>query len=141
MSRFLVLDTNIVVSAGLGSGPPAQIVARVLRRQLAVAVSPGILGEYLDVIQRPKFRPAGFPPGWIPELLRVAIRIPGEPPGWKAALPDPSDGKFLALAKVAGAVLITGNIKHFPSEGRDGVEVVTPHDYLKSLILLENSLG
>ena len=40
---------------------------------------------------------------------------------------------FLALAYTAGAWLVTGNLKHFPEEVRDGVRVLSPIDYLAHL--------
>lgn len=141
MTRLLVLDTNILVSAGLSSGPPAQIVARVLRRELAAITCPSILREYFDVLHRPKFRKAGFPPGWLEDLLAVVARVPLDPAVEGLDLPDPKDAVFLALARDSGAVLVTGNLRDFPEEACGGVRVVSPHDYLQRLILLESGLG
>jgi hypothetical protein len=39
---------------------------------------------------------------------------------------------FLALAKAAGAVLVTGNLAHFPERIREGVTVQGPAAYLVS---------
>jgi uncharacterized protein len=41
---------------------------------------------------------------------------------------------FLALAHSAGAWLVTGNLRHFPEEIRDGVMVLSPTDYLAHLM-------
>lgn len=132
MNRLLVLDTNVLVSAGLSSGPPAQIVERLLWRELSMIVSPGILHEYLEVMHRPKFGRHGFPPTWLERLLVLALRVPIDPV-WPLDLPDPKDAVFLALAKASGAALITGNLRHFPEKARAGVPVLSPSDFLLGL--------
>ena len=133
MTRLVVLDTNILVSAGLTQGPPAQLVDLALRRELSIILCPGILQEYLEVMHRPKFEKARFPPGWLDRLLALATRLPLDPPAWPLALPDTKDAVFLALAKSAGAVLVTGNLKHFPPETRQGIEVFAPREFLERL--------
>lgn len=129
MSRPVVLDTNILVPAGLTPGGiPGILVEKALMREMPVYVSPGIVAEYFEVLNRPKFKPKGFPPGWLPRLLSVAFREP-DPAPWPFEGIDTEDLVFLALAKAAGAVVVTGNLKHFPLEIRDGVTVVSPADY------------
>ena len=131
MSRAAVLDTNILVSAGLKpDSAVASLVERALLREMPIHVCPSIVAEYEAVMARPKFRKAGFPPSWLPRLLRVAFHE-AEPPAWPHKGPDPADLVFLALAKATGAALITGNTADFPSSIRDGVAVMTPADYLK----------
>lgn len=137
MTRLVVLDTNILVSAGLTPGPPAQLVALTLRRELAMILCPGVLREYLEVMGRPKFAKAGFPPGWLDRLLAMSARLPHDPPAWPYPLPDTKDAVFLALAKAAGAALVTGNLKHFPLEARSGTEVHAPREYLNGLAIPE----
>jgi predicted nucleic acid-binding protein len=75
-----------------------------------------ILSEYWDVLSRPKF---GFSPAQINRLVHGIIRsghgieapVPSEFP-----MPDENDRKFYDVAKSSGAILITGNTKHFPQE-------------------------
>ena len=130
MSRALVLDTHVLVSAALKpESDLARIVEHVLLRQIPVYVCPSIVLEYREVLNRPKFRPKGFPPSWLPRLLQVAFHEP-EPAGWPLGGPDQDDLVFLSLAKASGAVLVTGNLSHFPETVRDGVLVVSPAAYL-----------
>jgi hypothetical protein len=49
------------------------------------------------------------------------------------SLPDPEGGVFLALAGATGAALVTGNLKHFLPEARQGIEVYSPQAYLARL--------
>ena len=130
MSRALVLDTNVLVSAGLKpESDLARIVEKVLLRQAPLYVCPSIVAEYREVLNRPKFRPKGLPPAWLPRLLQVAFHE-AEPAPWPLEGPDPDDLVFLALAKATGAVLVTGNLAHFPEAVREGVDVFSPVGYL-----------
>ena len=97
MSRALILDTNILVSAALKPGGDlAKLVERVLMRQVPLHVCPSIILEYHEVLNRPKFRPKGLPPLWLPRLLQVAF-LEVEPAPWPFPGPDPDDLVFLAL--------------------------------------------
>ena len=131
MSRALVLDTNVLVSAALKpESDLARIVEKVLLRQAPLYVCPSIVAEYREVLNRPKFRPKGLPPAWLPRLLQVAFHE-AEPAPWPLKGPDPDDLVFLALAKATGAVLVTGNLGHFPEAIREGVAVCTPGEYFR----------
>ncbi len=131
MSRALVLDTNVLVSAALKpESDLARIVEKVLLRQAPLYVCPSIVTEYREVLNRPKFRPKGLPPAWLPRLLQVAFHE-AEPAPWPLEGPDPDDLVFLALAKATGAVLVTGNLGHFPEAIREGVAVCTPGEYFR----------
>ena len=132
--RLVVLDTNVVVSAGISSGGvPARLVMDwILEDQVKVVTCPCIAQEYLAVLNRPMFRRHGFPPQWLEFLIGESFFLP-DPDPWPHRLPDPSDGPFLALAHASGAWLVTGNLKHFPSASRADVRVLSPAAYLDHL--------
>jgi len=104
----------------------------VLEGQVQVVTSPWVAGEYREVVRRPKFRRYGFPPGWLEFLIEESLRL-ADPAPWARRGPDPKDMPFLALAHVAGAWLVTGNLKHFPASVRNGVTVISPAEYLGRL--------
>jgi putative PIN family toxin of toxin-antitoxin system len=128
--RLIVLDTNVIVSAGINpAGAPAKIVAdHVLSGMIHIVTSPKVAAEYREVVRRAKFHRYGFPPLWLEYLIDESMKLP-DPKPWPYLCPDPKDTPFLALAHAAGAWLLTGNLKHFPEPVRDGVTVVTPADY------------
>lgn len=132
--RLIVLDTNVIVSAGLKpNSPPALILMDwVLEGHVHTAASPTIIREYREVCRRPKFRPYGFPPLWLEFLIEESLILP-DPKFEDVSLPDPDDAIFLALAQTAGAWLVTGNLKHFPPRERRGVRVLSPAEYLAHL--------
>jgi putative PIN family toxin of toxin-antitoxin system len=133
--RLVVLDTNVIVSAGIKpSGAPAKIVMDwVLEGQVQIVTCPLIADEYRRVIGRPKFRRFGFPPLWLEFLIEESLQLSDTALTWARQLPDENDLPFLALAHQAGAWLVTGNLKHFPTAIRNRVKVVSPADYLAQL--------
>lgn len=132
--RLAVLDTNIIVSAGIrAEGAPAKLVMDwVLDGQVQWVTSPLIVEEYRAAAGRPKFHRFGFPPLWLEFLMEESMYL-SDPVRWPHAGPDPKDMPFLALAHSAGAWLVTGNLRHFPQEMREGVTVLSPTDYLAHL--------
>ncbi len=132
--RLAVFDTNVIVSAGIkpGSAPAALVMDWVLEGQVQLVTSPWVVSEYREVVSRPKFRRYGFPPQWLEFLVVESLCLP-DPPIWMQGGPDPKDIPFLALAQVAGAWLVMGNLKHFPEALRKGVIVLSPMEYLLHL--------
>jgi putative PIN family toxin of toxin-antitoxin system len=133
--RLVVLDTNIIVSAGIKpEGAPAKLLMDwVLEGQVQVVTSSLIIEEYRAIVERAKFHRSGFPPLWLEFLIEESMRLP-DPVKWPHGGPDPKDLPFLALAHDAGACLVTGNLRHFPEELREGVMVLSPSDYLAHLV-------
>ena len=133
--RLVVLDTNVIVSAGITpAGAPAMLVFDwVLSGKVNVATSPLVVAEYREVVRRPRFQKYGFPPRWLEFLIDESLSL-ADPESSQQSSPDPKDTPFLALANAAGAWLVTGNLKHFPEAVRNGVTVLSPADYLAHLV-------
>lgn len=133
--RLIVLDTNVIVSASINSlAPPAKIITNwVLGGTVRAVTCPRVVAEYREVVRRAKFHRYKLPPLWLESLIEESMQLP-EPMNWPYACPDPKDTPFLALAHVAGAWLVTGNLKHFPEAARNGVSVLSPADYLAHLV-------
>lgn len=127
----IVLDTNVLVSALLNPhGSPARLLDLILLGKLVPLYDDRILLEYRQVLSRERF---GFEMPQVEALLQFI-----EEEGIKIIAPplpshgsDPDDLMFLevALSGRAGA-LITGNVKHFPSNMRRGVHVLNPAAFL-----------
>ena len=125
-----MLDTNVIVSAAIkSSGPPARIVeSAIVRAEVQIVVSPSIATEYRRVVRYSKFAQHNFPPAWLEFLIEESLHCADGPP-WPHALPDADDSIFLAAAEKTGAWLITGNLRHFPTDARGGVVVQSPGEY------------
>ena len=128
---FAIIDTNVLVSSQMTRHDDAatrQVVKAVFDGNVTPVVTPAILAEYQDVLSRPKLN-----------LHRdVAVTIVShfsryglfaEPQPYSAALPDEKDRMFLEAAlgvQSYGAVLVTGNKRHFPSSDF----VLTPSEFV-----------
>ncbi len=129
-----VLDTNVLVSGLLNAnGFPGRLLDAVLAGALRITFDDRIEGEYREVLARSKFA--------IQAALRDAIL--GELKNQDAvvamsqavkSLPDIDDLPFFEVASHAtDHVLVTGNVKHYPSSARRTVVVLSPADAWKRL--------
>lgn len=132
--RLVVLDTNVMVSAGIKStGAPATLLMDwVLEGRVQAVTCPAVTREYRLVMQRNKFTRYGFPPLWLEFLIEESLQLE-DPPKWPHPGPHRDDLIFLALAHASGAWLVTGNLRHFPGKDRHGVKVISPSEYLAGL--------
>jgi hypothetical protein len=64
-------------------------------------------------------------------LREVALLV--EPPAVVTRLPHLDDLPFLEVAKATGAILVTGNMRHFPTRQCAGVTVMSPRELLDHL--------
>jgi putative PIN family toxin of toxin-antitoxin system len=123
----VVLDTNILVSAlWTPEGNAAKIIALLPLGKIVPCYNFPILQEYQEVLQRPKLRFSGSKTAdLLTTIGQYGLSIVAEP--GSVVMADESDRKFYDTAKTAGAVLITGNTRHYPQE----TFVVTPAEFLQ----------
>lgn len=126
----IVLDTNVLISAGLKPGGlEGRVLWLVLSGELTAVATEWTWGEYESVLRRAKF--SGIRE-WVEGMLRdlealldwcvVHERI--------AVAEDEADNRFLECAIRGGcSYLITGNCRHFPSEHL-GVRVRNARQFL-----------
>jgi putative PIN family toxin of toxin-antitoxin system len=122
----VVLDTNILVSALLSAhGNPAKIIRLIPDSKIELCFNAEILSEYHEVVNRPKF---AFFALKIEELLAMIYKYGDMILADKSnvALIDESDRVFYDVAKTCGAYLVTGNLKHYPTEPF----IMSPADFL-----------
>ena len=123
----VVVDTNVFVSAHIAPlGNPAKIMELFFSQQIQIFYCKNIIVEYIDVLARPalKINPVKMKK-FIEILQCTGILI--EPSVSTMMLPDESDRVFYDTAKESGAILITGNIKHYPENNF----IMTPSQFLE----------
>lgn len=111
-----VVDTNVLVSALWSrNGAPAKVLSVVLAGDAVPCYDYRIMCEYQEVLRRPKFK---FSAGEVASLLdwfehcgRPVLAKPVD-----GVFPDEGDRKFYEVAKTCGALLVTGNLRHFPKD-------------------------
>jgi uncharacterized protein len=133
----VVLDTNVLISALLFTGPPSRLVPLWRERRVVLLLSKDVYIEYLRVLAFPKFKLSG-------EEIKALVEeyvLPFAEMATVAETPaiirdDPADDKFLALAAVGRARYIVSGDKHLLAlrEYRR-VKIVTPREFLDSEIL------
>ena len=139
MENRIVLDTNILVSALIGSSYPKQILFEcVLENKFVLCVSEVILDEYRDVLNRPKFNKF---PNFVEKansLLDSIEKIAEyyQPTITIARIFDDADNRFLELALTANAhYIITGNFTDFDFAEYEDVKIVNPKYFYEEVCL------
>lgn len=128
----VALDTNVVVSGLISPfGAPGEIVRMVASGALELCYDARVLSEYRSVLLRQKF---SFDQAHVGDLLDQ-IETCGHVTTGKLLtkrLSDPDDEPFLEIALGGEAhYLVTGNLKHYPAEKRQGMRVVSPTEFLE----------
>lgn len=130
-----VLDTNVVVSALLFSGPPSRLVAAWQSSRLRPVVSAAILNEYIRVLAYPKFKLTNVEiRGLVEEGLLPFIETVTVAPSAVPGLRDPDDTKFIACAVTAGVRWVVSGDDDLLSLHRvKSVEIVSVTAFLHTL--------
>ena len=138
MKFYAVIDTNVLVSAMLKwNSVPGNIMELVFSGTIVPLLNEQIVKEYRDVLSRPRFHLTDTIIGnVINEIDRLGLYLDAEITN--VILPDPKDTVFYEIVmekrKTEDAYLVTGNIKHFPSEPF----IVTPREMM-TMIVNDNS--
>ena len=123
----VVLDTNILVSSLMCTkGNPSKILTLVRMNKLQPYYNAEIMNEYNRVLHYPRLR---IMPQEISVIVNLILRkgITMEAEKSIVKMPDETDRIFYDLHKAAGAILITGNAKHYPTEN----SIMNPADFMK----------
>ena len=125
----VVIDTNVFVAAGFN---PRSASARVLE---------GVReGRFRLIWNQPTRRETEMILRRIPhvdwqkvaDLFRPEEEFTGPvDPAAFAAIADPDDRKFAALSAAANAPLVTSDKLVLAQQGRIGIEIVTPREFLE----------
>lgn len=125
----IVLDTNILVSAAWSPGCNAtKIFEAVFMRRFIVCYDFRIIEEYQRVLHYPKFK---FTESEIDSVLEPIIKngisvIPEEIKDISFEK-DKTDRKFFEVAKFCNAVLVTGNLVHYPKDRN----IILPAEFIE----------
>ena len=125
----IVLDTNILVSAAWSPGRNAtKILEAVFMRRFRVCYDYRILEEYQRVLHFPKFK---FTENEIDSVLEPIIKngISVIPDTIKdiSFERDETDRKFYEVAGFSSAVLVTGNLVHYPEDKN----IILPAEFIE----------
>lgn len=129
MKYFAVIDTNVLVSYLLTNNkesPIVKIVAAILSGRIIPMYNDEIISEYDSVLRRDRF---GFSIEKVSKTIELIEHcgVNCERKPVVESFPDPDDIVFYEVAMSReDSYLVTGNLKHFPKNGR----VVSPAEML-----------
>jgi predicted nucleic acid-binding protein len=106
-----------------------------MAREVKLFLSPAILREYTDVLNRPKFAlDSAAVAAFLRDLRKAAASV--RPASRVARAPDEPDNRFLECAAAARTdYLVTGNKRHFPFPEFEGAKIVSPAEFAHLLTL------
>lgn len=130
-----VLDTNVLISALLFTGPPSRLVPAWQAARLRPVVSAEILDEYLRVLSYPKFElTASEIRALLEEEVLPFVETVRVKPAPVKPLRDPDDAKFIACARTAGVRWLVSGDTDLLTLGRvESVEIVSVTAFLHQL--------
>jgi len=126
----------VLVSAAISAaGPPRRVVGAWVDERFELVISPALLDELREVLERPKFRrfisltvAREFVDGLADDALLIA-----DPPALEGVSRDPDDDYLIALARAAGAdYLVSGDGDLLELQDPDP-PVLTPRQFLDLL--------
>jgi len=127
----IVLDTNVLISGVLFSGPPSQILSAWADGRLDLLATVDILAEYRRVATRLSKKYPSVDVESVIDLVIRESRIVEPAPVADDACDDKDDVKFLACAISGQATcVVSGDRALLRASGHGGVEVVTPRGFL-----------
>ena len=132
----VVLDPGVLISAVLATGgAPAQIVDRWEEGEFDLIVSPKLLEELIEVLERPKFRPSvdEFEARALADTLRQEALLVDDPDDPPPVTPDPDDDYLVALAVAGRADVIVSGDSHLTDLDNPPIRVFRPRDFLDAL--------
>ncbi len=130
-----VLDTNVVVSALLFSGPPSRLISAWQSGRLRLVVSAPILDEYIRVLAYPKFKLTNTEiRGLLEEELIPFMETVTAVPTTIPDLRDPDDAKFITCAVAAGVRwLVSGDDDLLSLHHVESVDILSVTAFLQQL--------
>jgi uncharacterized protein len=130
----IVLDTNVLVSALLFGGPPREVLDMVVARAAHCSLSPAILDELRDVLQRPKFGFSSRQAIAIIEKLCASCAIISPLTRIGVVRADPDDDRLLECALEARADVIVSGDAHLLELGKhEGIRILSPSEFLRMM--------
>lgn len=129
----VVLDTNIFISSVLG-GELSAIIDEWKAGKFKLIVSDAIAREYLDVINRPKFKISPIEIVAVAEYLLQTAEFVTPDEQVVVVVADPTDNKFLEAAAAGKVNYIVSGDRHLLDLGSfREIPIITGKDFIDLL--------
>jgi putative PIN family toxin of toxin-antitoxin system len=122
----VVLDTNVLVAAAYSPGSASRrLVEACLNGELTAVLSPALRREYDFILSR-AIRGQPYRERLQRLLEKAEVVVPEATP--RVVPDDPDDDKLVAVARAAGATLVTNDAHLLGLAGHEGLVVLRPKD-------------
>lgn len=137
MTSRVLLDTNVLVSAFIASGPPSRVLDETIDGRIELVLATPVLAELERVLTvKLNFEPkrAREIKTLLTDLAHEVLQAPASMP--ESVTGDPDDDLILACAVSAGIpTLVSGDRKHLlPIGEHRGTRIITPQALLAELV-------
>ncbi len=127
----VVLDTNVLISGLLFSGPPSMIIQAWRNGKIEILVSPEILEEYYRVAEELTSESPGVDLRPVVDFLAARAKVIEASALSEPVCTDPDDDKFLACAIAGKAeVICSGDKALLKASDYRGVRVIKPRTFV-----------
>ena len=125
------LDTNVLISAVLFGGKPAEILELAAKEEISLVISPEILAEMSKVLNKKFNWPETNILKEIKAITSISIIVVPKTKIHKSS--DHSDNRILECAVEGQAnYIVTGDKKHLlPLKEFKNIPIITPNNFLK----------
>ena len=131
----VVVDTNVIVSALLFGGQPAQLMELWQEKRIKLVASKSMMQELLRVLAYPRFDLSAKEIEYLVyQQILPHVDIIDVPAGKPAVSEDPSDDMFIHCALAAGVRNIISGDQHLLKLKRiQQIEIVTVGEFLEEM--------
>jgi putative PIN family toxin of toxin-antitoxin system len=132
----VVLDTNTIISGLLWKGAPHAVLALIEQGQVSPYISPPLITELREVLERPKFKPrleavTETSDNALGRYLQYAEVVDAPPTPPLVAARDPDDDHVLACAVAVPVDYIVSGDGHLLDLGRyEGIPILSAADFM-----------
>ena len=132
---YLVIDTNVVISAILFGGAPGQLIDLWEKGTIMPLVTEEIMAEYIRVLTYPKFKLSEEEINYIiHQKILPYFKAVKSKPGPSIIKKDPDDDKFIQCAEAGSAKTIISGDRHLLAlKSHHGINILTPTQFLEEL--------
>ena len=131
----IVLDTNILVSAITAKGKPRDLLRLAIQRQYLLIASKETIEEFVEVLQRPKFKRTRNEVTKAKNVLVKTGKTIKVTSKRRVVEEDPDDDIFINTALDAKADYIVSGDPHLLGlSNYKGIEIVTVNGMLKKFV-------
>ena len=130
MNKKILIDCNVLISAGLGSNS-CKTVIKIAIENYDICITNKILEEYVNVCSRKKFAQYF---NNLKELCKIVASVATilEDTQVNIKTPDIKDLPYIAAALNHSIdFIVTGNIKDFPNSPYNKANVITPAEFIE----------